>query len=221
MTRPSEPNAQDSCPPFLPTSGIAAEPREFVVVVHGIMSHPWWMALLCKRIRKAGFATLNWSYRSYLGSLQYHAQCLRKLLHEHSAKYEKIHVVAHSMGCIVTRTALNQFDLPNLGRVVFLTPPHQGTAIATRIAPWVRSFLPIVSQLTDKPDSFVRSLPLPHYPFAIVSAEYDMLVPRNSTQLEGCMDYLHVCTMHNGVLFHRDVAENTIRFLKTGSMQTS
>lgn len=188
--------------------------NELVILVHGILSGPIWMVVLNRRLRQAGFTTMNWGYRSWLGDIESHAARLSKQLQDADERYTKVHVVAHSMGCIVTRVALIQRPITKLGQVLFLTPPHRGSVIARRIGPWVRWICPAASQLSDRSDSFVCNLTPPTYPFAVVSADYDLVVAKKSTYLEPCIDRFSVGTMHNGVLFSRYVAEQTIHFLR-------
>lgn len=40
--------------------------RETIVIIHGFAAHRWLMLPLARRLRQAGYATLNWGYRSML-----------------------------------------------------------------------------------------------------------------------------------------------------------
>ncbi len=180
------------------------------------MSGPIWMVYLSAKLKKCGHQTVNWGYRSWLGSIQKHATDLNKQLTQLELRYSHIHIVAHSMGCIVTRVALQERACAKLGRVIFLTPPHQGSPIARCLGPWVRWICPAALQLSSIPGSFVRTLPNPKYSYGTVEANWDFIVPRESTFLKqtpsvdgtgvGELFRQRVSATHAGVLFSRSVA---------------
>ncbi len=181
------------------------------------MSGPIWMVYLSAKLKNCGYQTVNWGYRSWLGSIQKHATNLNRQLAQLEHGYSRIHIVAHSMGCIVTRVALHERPCAKLGRVVFLTPPHQGSPIARCFGPWVRWVCPAALQLSSIPGSFVRALPNPEYSYGTIEAAWDFVVPRESTILPdsssvdgtqcGELFRQRVSTTHAGVLFNRSVAK--------------
>ncbi len=72
---------------------------ETIVLIHGLISHPWIMKPLEWRLQRAGFATRNWGYRSLSGSNADHAKRFAEYLRGVDAEpnVRRFHIVAHSM----------------------------------------------------------------------------------------------------------------------------
>ncbi len=196
------------------------KPQELVVLVHGIASTRWIMLPLAWRLRRKGFAVRLLGYYSLTGSNRRFGRWLTKNLRRIEAKgaWPRIHVVAHSMGSIVTRCALQE-ELPeSLGRVVMLGPPNGGSHMATFLTPlygWISK--PLV-ELSDKPDSFVNQLPPApeQVDIGVIAARRDNVIDLDRTHLAGQRDHRVVNTWHTGVLWRRETADYTAKFLREG-----
>jgi pimeloyl-ACP methyl ester carboxylesterase len=187
-----------------------------IVVVHGFGSKRFLMALLCRRLRRAGYRVHNWGYFSLFGNISKHARRLSEFLQSLDGE-GPLHVVAHSMGSIVVRCALANAVPANLGRLVFIAPPNRGSPLA-RIAE--RILAPIcapIGELSTREDSFVNSLPDAHsYELGILAAKYDLLIPANYSHLAGERDYKVLSGSHSSLLLSRTVVEEVESFLKHG-----
>ncbi|TZF82342.1 esterase/lipase family protein, partial [Cognatilysobacter lacus] len=94
-----------------------------VLLLHGLWMRPASMALLASRLARAGFAPERIGYASVRGNPEF---AIRELQRE--MRSAPCHVVAHSLGGLVTLTALEREpDLPVL-RVVCLGSPLCGSA---------------------------------------------------------------------------------------------
>lgn len=198
----------------------AAPPRnEKVALIHGFASSSLVMKRLEFRIRAAGFATKTFGYFSLVGDIEAYAQrfakTLRKLDEERNV--ERLHIVAHSLGGLVTRRALQFYRPQHLGRVVFIASPHRGL-YAGRFWGGLLGLMHCraVGQMSDVPNSYVNQLEPPDFEFAAIAASYDHLVTAQSARLEGCADYRIYPTMHTGLLMRRDVALDICSFLEHG-----
>jgi pimeloyl-ACP methyl ester carboxylesterase len=89
------------------------------------------LSLLALRLRRCGYRTVVFRYRSLCRPVPHNAQRLRKRIGELGGT--RVHVVAHSLGGIVTLQALQ--DQPDLldGHIVLLGSPVNGSVIAQRI----------------------------------------------------------------------------------------
>ena len=206
------------------TSNIAgSEAREAVVLIHGLGAHWALMQPLAWRLKRAGFATMNWGYRSFTRDIETHAEALAEWLTklDNSGTCDRFHLVAHSLGSILIRCMLLKHQFVHLGRIVMLTPPNRGSHMATFVTPYLPASLRTLHQITDRDDSFVNQLPqtLP-VETGIIAAKGDRVVNGLATQLDGATDFVQVPGMHNAVLFRPRVAELCIRFLRTGKFLT-
>ena len=135
-----------------------------------------------------------------------------------SPSIRRIHVVAHSMGGIVTRAALREGIPSKLGRLVMLAPPNRGSFVATATAGFMGSVFRPVAELTTHPESLVNTLEEPQgIEVGVIAAELDQLISMESTRLT--MPHAHTVLrcMHSSLLFRRDSALLTHRFLSHGS----
>jgi alpha-beta hydrolase superfamily lysophospholipase len=190
--------------------------RPTVVLVHGIGAHPVVMLPYQWALQRAGFQVHNFGYNS-LRSMQSAADRLRACLatwSQQSPNHE-LHIVAHSMGCIVSRLALTGDRPPNFSRMVMLTPPSRGTPTANRIGPWLRWLAPSIQELRTEPTSLVNRLPPPDYPFALVKANWDFIIPSTHVELPGAVQTLTFNGMHSAILVHRPTMRYVAKFLRT------
>lgn len=195
----------------MPTNG------DLVVLVHGFFGKRIWMYPLSFRMRRHGFRTSSWTYSSLTGSIEEHGQWLREHLLTDLAEEPRIHILAHSMGSIIVRQALSVGKVPNLGRVVFLAPPNRGSPVARRAERLVGSIWRVVSDLSDRSDSFVNRMPSRCLAdFGIIAAKYDALVPASHTHLDGEQNHRTLSATHNSLLFSRTAANLAGQFLRTG-----
>ena len=196
--------------------------RELVVLTHGFMAHRLMLHLLAGRLRCAGWNIDIWGYESFVTSVRTHAQRFSDFLAERcdDERYDRIHLVTHSMGCIIGRMAIDQFHSRKISRFVMLTPPNRGSFVATRTAKLFGRLFRPVAELTTEHDSLVNSLADPeHVEIGIIAAEQDALVSLESTRLGVPHEHITLPCLHSAVLFRRDAASHIHSFLKTGHFQ--
>lgn len=188
--------------------------RPTVVLVHGIGAHPVVMLPWQWALERAGFQVHNFGYNS-LRSMTYAADRLRTRLAQWSqqAPDQKLHIVAHSMGCIVSRLALVGERPANFSRMVMLTPPSKGTPTADRFGPWLQWLAPSIQELRTEPTSLVNQLPVPDYPFALVKANWDLIIPSTYVELPGALETRTFNGVHSAVLIHRPTIRYVTQFL--------
>lgn len=193
--------------------------NEKVALIHGFASTPLLLKRLERQISAAGFGTQRYGYFSLIGDIEAFAQRFAKTLEkiDHEANVERLHIVAHSLGGLVTRRALQIYRPKHLGRVVFLASPHRGL-YAGRFWGGLLNLVQCraVAQMSDVPDSYVNQLAAPDFEFAAMAATYDHLVPEQSAHLEGCSDYRIYPTMHTALLLRQDVANDICNYLEHG-----
>lgn len=201
-----------------PTNTIGSG-RELVFMTHGIASTRWLLTPLAWRLRQEGFTTRLYGYPSIWWSNRSHGKKLAKVLRRVAPEYDRVHLVVHSMGSIVTRCALEEQLPENLGRVVMIAPPNRGSHRATTLA-WSHGWVvPTLLEIQDTHDSFVnRELgPLPeHADVGVLAASHDDVLYPEQTHVDGQSDHYTVTGWHTGVLWKRETARRTARFLREG-----
>lgn len=191
--------------------------RELVILVHGFGAKRVVMWPLAVRLRSSGFNVRQWIYRSLFDSIDTHGSRLFDFLSTKIPATRRFHIVAHSMGCIVTRSALARGHLPNLGRLVFLAPPNTGSP-AARIASMIvgRLVTPTV-ELSDTAGSYVNSLSTAcHAETAVLAARWDLLVPISNTHLPTESAHATLNATHNSLLLSNVACRKSAMFLRTG-----
>jgi triacylglycerol lipase len=210
--------------------------QELVVVLHGVALNRWFTLPLARALTRAGYrvANLNCPTRrcpwTELGD-----EWLPKLLSMHRAKdAPKLHFVVHSMGGLIVRRFLARTRPENLGRVVMIATPNQGSEVAdrTREVSWVRAMIGLnLAHLGTGPDARWRLLPVAvDYPVGVIAGSrplnplglrflprpHDGTVSVASTHLAGETDHVVLPSSHTGLLFRAETARQAIAFLQSG-----
>src|SRR5262245_48403120 len=191
--------------------------RDAVVLVHGLAANHLVMAPLAGALRRAYSQVINWGYSSLWSPIERHGQRLAALIKSLEEQAERIHLVTHSMGGIITRLALAEFQPRRLGRLVMVAPPNRGSHVATWLAPWLGRICPPLIQLADYEDSLVCRLPLPHVcELGGMAAATDFLVREPSTHLRCEPDHITLPGLPSSLLWRRETAEQVQHFLEHG-----
>ena len=218
MTGESSTEPQAPCSEPGP-SDAAPSSRQCVVLVHGFLAHSMMLTVLAHRLRRQGYRAERWGYRNMCCSLLVHADRLAAELRTLDADptIDTLHLVTHSMGCIVARAALDRFRPRKLGRFVMLAPPNRGSFVATAIAKTLgRVFRPVV-ELSTAENSLVNSLPTPQgVEIGVIAAGRDALIAPDSTRPDAPHDYATVRCLHSSLLYRRDASELVAAFLRDG-----
>lgn len=184
------------------------------------------------RIEEAGFRVVPVGYDSVNESL---AEILRQVGQQVSACCDggrgRLHFVGHSLGGLVIRAYLKEHRNGMLGRVVLIGTPNQGTPLVDRFreAWWLKLLGEPALSLGTDPGSFPNTLPPPDYPVGVIAGEDegadneeilpgadDGLVPVESTKVAGMADFIVVKTSHWGLRHDKEVAGQTVHFLREG-----
>lgn len=214
----------------------AVHAADCVVLLHGLLRTSASMQPMEQALTEAGYAVVNVDYPSRdheLGVLA--TLAVEAGLGGCRAKpgAGRIHFVTHSLGGILVRQYLVSHDIPELGRVVMLAPPNQGTvAVDTlRDVPgfdWMNG--PVGAQMGKGEDSAVLALGPADFELGVIAGNRtidpitsavlpdpdDGRVSVEDTKLEGMRDFIVVEHSHAFIMRMPRTIELTLRFLETG-----
>ncbi|MCU0720405.1 MAG: lysophospholipase [Pirellula sp.] len=191
--------------------------QELVVLIHGFGAKRAVMWPLATRLRACGYRVHLWSYVTLFQSINVHAYRLHNYLLTQLAEEFRFSIVAHSMGSIVARAALNRSVPSNFGRMVLLAPPNQGSPIARYASMLVGRVIQPTRELSDDRNSFIHKMPVPKgIDMGIIAARFDLLVPVANTLLNAAHKHETVNGTHNSILMSTKVCEMIASFLRSG-----
>ncbi|MEL6770745.1 MAG: alpha/beta fold hydrolase [Bacteroidota bacterium] len=224
-------------PPVLSSDGTA----DCVLLLHGLGRTAASMTPVADALRAEGYHVVNAGYPSTEHSIdtlaaRYVAPALRGGCRPAAYPARQIHVVTHSMGGILMRALAAQDGLPdNLGRVVMLAPPNQGSEVAEALKDWW------LFQRTNGPAGVALgttdSVPLALGPvpfetgviagtrsldpwFALLfDGPHDGKVAVARAQVEGMVDFRTVAASHTFIMRHPDVLPDVLFFLEQGQFR--
>lgn len=177
---------------------------------------------------------IAWGYPSRQGTIEAHAAALdRALTATLCAARGRVHFVTHSLGGLLVRAYLGSVVIPNLGRVVMLAPPNQGTEVADRLRGWWPFRVatgPSGQQLGTGPDGVASRLPLIRGEVGIIAGDrstnplFDSWIDGASdgkvgvarTRLPGMTDHLVVRAGHTFLPWRPDVVRQVFAFIERG-----
>jgi pimeloyl-ACP methyl ester carboxylesterase len=209
-----------------------------VVLLHGTARRASSMRGLERAFAAAGYATLNIDYPARKAALGTIAGLIRPEIEAFSIRVGQLHLVTHSMGGLVARALITRHRPANLGRVVMLAPPNQGSEVADalhRLWLFRRFFGPSGAQLvTRRSDALSRLLGPVDYPLGVIAADRSLyplesllLLPRPNdgrvtvarTRLPGMSGHVTLHTTHATMMWNRRVIAQALRFVRDGRFE--
>ncbi len=208
---------------------------EWVILLNGIGPQTFSIASIAPSLLAAGFSVAQLVYPSTMLPLQrlsdeVIAPMLERFL---PPGVEKLHFVTLSMGGIVARVFLRDHRPQNLGRVVMLAPPNQGSEVSDflqRFSFYRLGMGPAGLELTTAANSTVNQLPPVDFPCGIIAGQRcldpwfawlfkgpnDGKVSVERAKVAGMTDFRVIDGSHYFIMRHPQAQELTIRFLQTG-----
>ena len=218
----------------LVSSGALAS--ECVILLHGLARTSMSMNVMQEALEEVGYITANIDYPSR----EYEIAKLAEIaVTEGLSKCRAvdgvttIHFVTHSLGGILVRQYLSKQPISELGRVVMLGPPNQGSKAADELDSlpgfdWING--PAGQQLGKGENSVPLALGPANFELGIIAGDRtidpitsavlddpdDGKVSVEDTKLDGMDDFIVVHHSHAFMMRMRTVVDLTRRFLKTG-----
>lgn len=210
---------------------------ECVVLLHGLARSRQSMEKMAAALADTGFLVANVGYPSRSREIEELApDAVRRGLERCAGQgAETVHFVTHSMGGILVRYYLGQRRPANLGRVVMLSPPNQGSEAADHLkdSRWYQWYNgPAGQQLVTGPDGLPAVLGPVDYPLGVITGDRhsffdawlaetipgpdDGKVAVERAKVAGMSDFLVLPYSHPFIMNAPRVIDQTIHFLREG-----
>ncbi len=204
------------------------------MLLHGLGRGSASMEPLARRLETAGFRVANLRYPSTRLGPDELVSHLHTELAACCADTTQLHFVTHSLGGILVRAYVERHPLERLGRVVMLSPPNQGSELVDELggsATFRWALGPTALELGTDPNSLPNRLPAVGFPLGVIAAtrtinplgsaiipgDDDGVVAVKRMRVAGMSDFIALPLSHTFVMRSREVAAQTIHFLRTGS----
>lgn len=211
--------------------------RDGVIVLHGIFRNARSMRKLANFLEKDGYEVLNLDYPSTKHSIE----AIADVIHPRIAAFAEsiqcnVHFVGYSMGGLVIRAYLHRFKPQNLGRVVMIGTPNQGSEVADFLQNrklYRMLYGPAGQQLITDQSDFAHQFGAVDYEVGVIAGNrpVDLISSRiigkandgkvsiESTRLMGMKDHVIVRSSHTFFPSNRQMMQQVSAFLKHGKFE--
>lgn len=192
------------------------------------------MRSLAKFLKAQGYPVLNVDYPSTRIPLESLIEHINRQVQGFNRDHQrKIHFVGYSLGGLLARGVIHRNRPPNLGRVVQLAPPNQGSEVAdfwknNFIFKWI--FGPAGQDLGAEEKSFARVLGPVDFELGVISGNRtwdpvssamiqgpnDGKVSVESTRVPGLTDHIVIPATHTFIIYNREAWKQTLHFIECG-----
>ena len=206
--------------------------KDIVILLHGLGRSTFAMGSLASKLEDAGFDVVRIGYRSLSQTPEQILEHVSEQINECCVERSRtVHFVGHSLGGLVARAYLQREQFQNLGHVVLMGTPNQGSELVDRFYNrwWIKILGPTARSLGTGPTSFPNSLKPPYYSVGVIAGisegilndkylpgEDDGLVTVEATKLKGMSDFVIVETGHSAMRHNNEVAKQAISFMRYG-----
>jgi pimeloyl-ACP methyl ester carboxylesterase len=213
---------------------------ENVILLHGLCRTSRSMTKMDRALTRAGYTVWNVSYPSRTAPIETLADdAIGDAIAEcRENGATKIDFVTHSMGGILVRSYLARHNVLELGRVVMLAPPNQGSEVVDKLGglvlfKWING--PAGDELGTDKDSTPNQLGPAYFPLGIIAGDRSInwinslfLIPGpddgkvavKRAGLAGMSDFRLIHATHSFITYNCEAIRLTIEFLQTGRFES-
>jgi triacylglycerol lipase len=210
--------------------------NEGVILLHGLCRTSASMAKMASALTIAGFVVENINYPSRSQSISNLSYSALTPALDRLQSCPKIHFVTHSMGGILVRSYFSRYQNNNLGRVVMLGPPNQGSELVDRLGKlWLFKRIngPAGGELGTHPNSTPNQLGPVRFELGVIAGDRSinwinsLIIPGSDdgkvsidrTKISGMKEHLIIHATHPYLMKNKTAIQATRRFLQTGSFK--
>lgn len=221
---------------LLPGPGYSSTTQECVIVLHGLGRTAWSMSRIEAALSDENYLVWNEGYPSTSDNIETLSDTTIKegLKFCSANNTSATHFVTHSLGGILVRQYLQHNSIENIGRIVMLSPPNQGSEVADLLNDYTLYQLvlgPAAGQLGTGEGSLISQLKPVKGEIGIITGdnssdpwfspvipgEDDGKVSVESAKLEEMSDFITVHNGHTFIMRDDSVINQILYFLKHGS----
>lgn len=214
--------------------------QQCVILLHGLARTYRSMQKMEKRLKQQGFTVVNFGYPSTRHGIEYlSTMAIPAALKQcDSLKVSSIHFVTHSLGGILVRYYLAENKIANLGHVVMLSPPNQGSEVVDKLKHMPGFTLlngPAGHQLGTDKSSIPLNLGPADFDVGIITGNRTInlllstLIPGGDdgkvsiqrARLDGMKDFIVAPSSHPFIMKNNYVIEQVIHYLENGTFDHS
>jgi len=209
---------------------------EAVILLHGLVRTDRSMTKMAAALESEGYVVLNVGYPSRSATIQELAETVisEALADPAITNTTTIHFVTHSLGGILVRQYLHNNKIDNLGRVVMLGPPNQGSEVVDNLgelALFQAMHGPSGNQLGTDTNAIPHALGPVDFELGIIAGNRsinwinslimingpdDGKVSVEHTKVEGMTDHITIRATHPYLMRNHHAIRHTIQFLQSG-----
>lgn len=210
--------------------------NDCVILLHGLMRSDTSMQKLALHLENHGYQTINIDYPSNKKAIHDLATMAIKPALQQCSIDHKVHFVTHSMGGILVRDYMQTHTVNNLGRVVMLGPPNQGSELIDKLKTvaafeWIHG--PAGLELGTDNNSTPISLGEVNFELGVIAGGYtinpilSLMIPGRDdgkvsvekTKVTGMQDHLVMPVTHPMMMRNKMVMEQVVNFLEYGKFK--
>jgi triacylglycerol lipase len=223
-----------ACLLLLAATSESAYADDCVILLHGLARTSSSMKNLAEAFEERGYAVANIDYPSRQHPVEVLASMAVNAGIDACPDDSVIFFVTHSLGGILVRYYLEHDEIQNLGRVVMLAPPNQGSQVVDKFGKLPGFGLlngPAGSQLGTDKDSIPSNLGPVDYEVGVIAGSEtfnpilsqalpnpdDGKVSVDNTKVDGMRDFIVVLDSHPFIMRSEVAIAQAISFVETGS----
>lgn len=204
---------------------------DYIVVLHGIARSSSHMEELSQYLHKNGFHVLNLDYPSTDDKINELSILLNKKIQKKLTQDKKVHFVGYSMGGLMVRSLIHKYSYKNLGKVIQLAPPNQGSEVADFIQDWwlyKKIYGPAGQQLITDQKDVTKEFGKVDYELGVIAGDFTIdpvssaIIPGDDdgkvavkrTKIKGMKDHIVVNASHTFFPSNKEVQKQVLHFLK-------
>jgi len=205
-----------------------------VVLLHGLARTSGAMKKLIKPFEDEGHQVINVGYPSRDKTIEQLAPlAVKDSGYSNCESGSTVHFVTHSMGGILVRYYLSKNQISNLGRVVMLAPPNQGSQVVDKLrnVPGYKLYNGEAGmQLGTDANSIPLNLEAVEFELGVIAGSWTVnpllsqLLPNpddgkvsvENTKVEGMADHITLPATHTFMMRSKKVIRQAVHFINHG-----